>query len=127
MRIFNWLFNWFRSFLTRRHFKKIKFVTRVSEIPNNIKREAYIVERSGRKLWLVFDCPCDKVHRLTINLSDERTPFWLTEIKGSRLNVSPSIWLGDECYSHFWIKNSNIIQTPDSGERDTSTFRDDFT
>jgi hypothetical protein len=113
MNIFTRLFNWFRQFFAEHHFKKIRFVSRISEIPDEIGKDAYIVERNGRKLWLVFNCPCDLGHRLTVNLSQEREPFWTVRIRNRELNVSPSIWIGDECHSHFWIRNGDIFHTRD--------------
>ncbi len=117
MKIFNWIYNWFRQYLTKPHFKEVTFVSRVSEIPDDIKRTAYIVERGRRKLWLVFDCPCNSGHRLTVNLSEERKPFWSVKIRKHKLSVSPSIWLHNECQSHFWIENSGIVYTQDSRQR----------
>jgi len=117
MKIFSWVYNWFRQYLTKRHFKKINFVSQISEIPDHIKREAYIVEKGGRRVWLVFDCPCNNGHRLMVNLSEKRKPFWSIKIRKHQLSVSPSVWLHDECYSHFWIENSNIFHTTDSGQK----------
>lgn len=114
MNIFRRLYNWFREFFAKHYFTKIRFISRISQIPNDVGKDAYIVERNGRKLWLVINCPCDLGHRLTINLSEERKPFWTLQIKKGLLDVSPSIWVGDECHSHFWIKNSEIIQTVDA-------------
>ncbi len=113
MKIFNWLRRWFQKLFAKPDFKKIHFVSGISQIPNNIKNDFYIVERSGRQLWLVFNCPCKSGHRLTVNLSRERNPSWFAEIKDNRLSVYPSVWVGDECQSHFWIKNSNISHTLD--------------
>lgn len=114
MTIFTRLINWWRSLFVRHDFKRIHCVSSINQIPDVLDREAYIVKRGGRQLWLVFDCPCDKKHRLNINLSKNRSPFWQVQIQKNLFSVYPSVWIGDECHSHFWIKNSDIIVVNDN-------------
>jgi hypothetical protein len=109
MKILSRLYAWFQSLFSKHHFKRLKTVARISEIPDSIVGEAYIVERNEKHHWLVFDCPCGNGHRLTVNLSKEREPFWTIRIEENLLSVTPSVWLGDECHSHFWIKSSDIF------------------
>lgn len=109
MKLFTRVKAWILSLFTRTHFKRIIFVGRMSDIPEVVDdRTAYIVEKMGRQVWLVFNCPCSNPHRLTVNLSKERTPFWQVTFHDNKISVYPSVWLGDGCGNHFWIRNNNI-------------------
>lgn len=100
---------WLRSLFSEGpHVLNVHTVERVSEIPDDIGRDVYLVERGGRQFWLVVSCLCEEQHRLTVNLSENKWPRWRGTIRNGRLSVFPSIWLKDECKSHFWIRDGEI-------------------
>ena len=114
MRIFNWLLDTLKRVFRRPYFRTIHSVDRVSSIPGNLKdNEAYIVEKNGRKVWLVINCPCTVHHRLTINLSHNSRPFWDVNTSSGYLTAYPSLWLKDGCNSHFWIRDGNVYMEPE--------------
>ncbi|GAA0352654.1 DUF6527 family protein [Micropruina glycogenica] len=39
-------------------------------------RRAVVVESAGRPKWLIFDCPCDRGHRVMLNLDRGNRPLW---------------------------------------------------
>ena len=71
-----WLSDWWR----RRRPGPWRIVGEVSEadqVPGSIPKHGAI--RVGPALtpkWLVFDCPCDKEHRVMLNLDRRRRPAW---------------------------------------------------
>jgi hypothetical protein len=119
----NWLkrfLKWLRSlFLRRPHILNVHSVERVSEIPDDIGRDVYVVERGGRQSWLVVSCLCEEQHRLMVNLLETKWPRWRVSMRSGRLSVFPSIWLKDECESHFWIRDGNVH---DVGASDENNF-----
>jgi len=108
----NLLFEWFKRYKSRRatpkYFGKIFFVEAISEIPDEIGRNVYIVRRGSRDIWAVFMCPCENQHRLTVNLSSNRHPYWRAKSKAKHFSLYPSVWLKEDCYSHFWIDDHRI-------------------
>src|SRR6266568_4608338 len=107
------LFDWLRKRKakqgTPKYFGKILFVDRVSEIPEAIGVDVYIVRRAERNIWAVFMCPCGTGHRLTVNLSTNRHPYWRAKTKQQEFSLSPSIWLKEDCYGHFWIEDHRVL------------------
>jgi Family of unknown function (DUF6527) len=111
------ILNWFKKRRVVRHapkyFGTIVFVEGISEVPDDIGKDVYIVRRARRNIWVVFMCPCDKSHRLTVNLSASRKPYWRAKTKQGNFSLSPSIWLDDDCYSHFWVDNHRVVWVTD--------------
>lgn len=49
----------------------------VSDVPDPLaRRNAAIVGTDLRQKWLVFECPCNRGHRVMLNLDRENRPFW---------------------------------------------------
>jgi len=114
MSLFIWLRIRFKQLFRHPYFRKIHSVDRVSSIPDELQNnEAYIVEKFGREVWLILNCPCPDHHRLTVNLSRNSRPFWNVDITSGYLSVYPSLWLKDGCNSHFWIKEGHIYMVPE--------------
>lgn len=114
MSLFSWLRNRFNQIFRKPYFRKIRAVDRVSSIPDDLQNnEAYIVEKAGRKVWLVLNCPCPDHHRLTINLSHNSRPSWDVDTATGYLSVYPSLWLKDGCNSHFWIRDGDVRMVSD--------------
>src|SRR4051812_37937090 len=107
------IFGWFKKRKVLRtapkYFGHVLFVERISEIPNEIGRDVYIVRRGTRDIWAVFMCPCEQRHRLTINLSTSRRPYWKAKSNPEHFSLFPSVWLKEDCFSHFWIEDHRIF------------------
>lgn len=111
MKLPKWFTRLIDRFLTgKRYFRGVNFVDKMSDLPDELGKDAFVVRKGGRDVWLVFRCPCDVNHRLTINLSRARHPSWSVQVKEGALTVYPSVWVTDTCRSHFWIRNSEIVR-----------------
>lgn len=99
---------WFRTKKPPKYFGKIHIVENVSEVPDEPRRDFFVVRREDKDLWAIFMCPCDQTHLLRINLSHQKWPFWKCTIKRGNISLSPSVWLDYGCKSHFWIHESRI-------------------
>jgi hypothetical protein len=97
--------------------KVIDEVTAADEVPAEIpKRRAIIVRRNDTPTWLAFDCPCDRGHRILLNLDATRRPRW-TVTATSPLTIYPSV---DDASStrrcHFLIRAGRVIWARDDLE-----------
>lgn len=76
-----------------------------------------IVGSPTRHKWLVFDCPCDRGHRVMVNLDPDNRPRWcLTSL--TPLTLNPSV---DE-YSevgrcHYIVRDGRVIWVERTGNR----------
>ena len=118
MRLLDKIKSWYLHRRRRTYLVRTRIVSRMSDVPEKLDGQAYIVKRNGKDMWLVFDCPCSSGHKLVLNLSRSRYPFWQTKLKKNVLNVLPSVWVTDECHSHFFIKNNDVVWA-----RDVTTHR----
>lgn len=108
MRLITYIIQLLRDFRRRRHYSSIKYVERVSDLPEKLRNNIYLVRRNGDLLWVVMDCPCRKNHRITINLMSAREPHWTVKFQGKEVTLFPSLWFKGECESHFWVKRNEV-------------------
>lgn len=90
------------------YFGGVHTVPRMSAVPSDIARDIYIVEKGQRRAWAVFNCPCERGHRLVVNLSPNRWPCWGVSVRRGLASFWPSLWLKEQCKSHFWIRRNRI-------------------
>src|SRR5882762_3120626 len=103
------LLRWFKIQKDQpQYFDRVHTVSRMSAIPSDIARDIYVVEKGWRRAWAVFNCPCERGHRLVVNLSPRRNPCWRLSVRGGLASLWPSLWLKEECRSHFWIRRNRI-------------------
>lgn len=102
------LSRWLNSQKEPRYYSGVHTVPFMSVIPSEIGRDLYIVARGRRKGWAVFNCPCEGGHRLVVNLSPNRTPCWSISVRKGVASIWPSLWLRQDCKSHFWVRKSRI-------------------
>jgi hypothetical protein len=91
-----------------KHFLKVLVVAGVSAIPADCGRDFFIVRREGRDLWAAFMCPCGRGHRLLVNLSRSKHPYWRAWTRKNEVSLSPSVWLETDCKSHFIVRDSRV-------------------
>src|SRR5207247_1113350 len=95
------LSSWFKSREKEPpYFDRIHTVPRMSAIPADTGRNLYIVEKGHRRAWAVFNCPCERGHRLVVNLSPSRRPYWSVSVRRGLASFWPSLWLKEQCRSH---------------------------
>jgi len=102
------LSRWLKSQREPRYLSGVHTVPFMSAVPSDIGRDIYIVARGRHKGWAVFNCPCERGHRLVVNLSPNRKPCWNISVRQGLASVWPSLWLKQDCKSHFWVRKSRI-------------------
>jgi hypothetical protein len=78
-------------------------------LPDRLPRKALVtVEGRTGPVWVAFDCPCRRRHRLLIPLRMDRSPHWfLTATQPPSLHPSvDSHDGGHRC--HFWLTDGRI-------------------
>jgi hypothetical protein len=105
-----------------RRWRVVTRVTAGDEIPEHLPRRGMAVAGSASiPSWIAFDCPCPNDHRLMLNLSHARRPYWQVSNldKGVSLNPSVDAWTdGRRC--HFWLKNGKIKWVNDLAVKEQS-------
>jgi hypothetical protein len=88
----------------------IESVSSISKVPDDPGRQIFVVGPSDAPKWVVFNCPCNKSHRLSVPLMKSITPHWRMSRHGRSLSLYPSVWVDSEgvCGSHFWLRSSRI-------------------
>jgi hypothetical protein len=107
-KLFSFLARKAAEILRRSRYSGVKTVERMSEVPDKTGSFIFIVERGGHAQWAVFDCPCRRGHRLTVSLRKSDHPHWSIRWRGEKLSLSPSLWLTNDCKSHFWIRDNKV-------------------
>jgi hypothetical protein len=92
----------------RRRYSGLRVVKRMSDVPAETGSLIYLVERNGRRLWAVLECPCRLGHRLSVSLQASDNPHWTLKSKGNLATIHPSLWYRDQCRSHFWITRNQV-------------------
>jgi len=102
-----WPFRYWRRTRVKRRYKIIKFLASLSDVPDQVGNDIYIVGTSGTSKWVVFDCPCGEGHKLTVNLMKSSYPRWRMKMSRDGISLSPSIVVTDHpCKSHFWLESN---------------------
>jgi hypothetical protein len=86
----------------------VKTAERLSDVPSDTGSTIFLVKKDRRPVWAAFMCPCGAGHRLVLNLSKLRSPYWTVKVRDGRATVYPSISLGQGCQSHFWIWSNKV-------------------
>jgi hypothetical protein len=90
----------------------IRHVSRVDaadEIPlNPAPREVVLVGAFGSEKWIAFACPCERGHRILLNLQQSAYPRWSVSGPDRRLSLFPSVWVGSPWGCHFWLRRGRI-------------------
>src|SRR4051812_8880832 len=93
------------------NYEPIVIVSSMVDIPEDVSKRIFLVERGGTLRWMVLQCPCGCGKRIDANLMRSKRPHWRVRrhLNGS-ITVMPSLWLSDDdCGSHFWIYRSRIV------------------
>ncbi|QBJ35000.1 DUF6527 family protein [Hafnia alvei] len=79
--------------------------------PLKLPRRNLVLAREGNEDWAVaFHCPCGCGKRLELLLLKEARPSWSIMIDQKDIpTLHPSVWLQNDCKSHFWLRNGKVI------------------
>jgi hypothetical protein len=96
--------------LPRRRFFIADEVDTPGDVPERLPRKAMVLVRQpSRPMWLAFDCPCERGHRLLVNLDSRRKPCWKLYDKSRRVSLSPSVdYRGPAYRCHFLIRDGRV-------------------
>lgn len=93
----------------RRRLAGVAVVEYVNDVPDRTGGMLFIVVRGGLARRAFLDCPCRCGRRLELNLSPQRSPFWVVHTTGNKATLRPSVWVpADQCGSHFFVTASRI-------------------
>lgn len=82
----------------------------MSDLPDKLGWEVFIVGRSGSPKWAVLMCPCQCGERLNVNLLSSADPHWRLSMKWGKASLWPSLWVSpDKCGSHFWMTDNKVL------------------
>lgn len=78
--------------------------------PLKLPRRNIVLAREGDEDWAVaFRCPCGCGKRLELLLIKEAKPNWSIMIDQNNIpTLHPSVWLRNDCKSHFWLRKGKI-------------------
>ena len=91
-------------------YSSVTFIDSLPDVPANTGNVIYIVGSVSAAKWAVFNCPCLKGHKLTVNLMRSSYPRWSLKITRKKISLSPSIIVTDyPCQSHFWLRSNEVF------------------
>jgi len=114
---------WRRRRLTRPGINRVLFYVTQAELPDELPCDALAVVGSKKHpKWAILDCPCGHGHRLTVNLSKARRPYWRLTIGESGPSLYPSVDVVTSRRCHFWLRDGRVHWVRDwfKGRRDAS-------
>ena len=85
-------------------------VEAATDLPESIPAErAVLVGSDPHPKWIAFECPCNRGHRIMLNLDQSRRPSWRV-ICRQPLSLRPSVdALYDKQRCHFVLSNGRVI------------------
>ena len=105
-----WLVAWWRALpLPWRSWRIVGRELAGDEVPDQIPgRGAVLVGLPENVAWLAFDCPCQKHHRLMLNLDQSRNPSWKIDCL-KPLSIHPSVYdMTPDRSCHFFIRGGRV-------------------
>ena len=92
-----------------RVWRVVGYVAEGDEVPEVLPDKGVVlVGAPENRTWAAFDCPCQKGHRLMVNLDKSRRPVWNIDCL-KPLTIRPSIDnIGREHRCHFLVRSGKI-------------------
>lgn len=121
---------WLRSQRPAKSYSRVVTVESVTDVPDEVGNDIFVVERGGSLRWALLMCPCGCGDRLSVNLMRTASPYWRLLLKNGKASLDPSLWVSpDRCGSHFWLIDSGVFwcsrmdYDPTQNERDSPDSR----
>ena len=101
-----WLLNTLESLMPAR---KLTIVNG-DELPPRLPRRGLVLLRDNGEDWsIAMRCPCGCGQKLELPLIPEATPRWDLRVDADgRPSLAPSVWLRDNCRSHFFLRRGKV-------------------
>jgi hypothetical protein len=97
------------ALVTRRRLVIGATVDAADLVPPWLPRRAGVLVGGGTHGWMAFDCPCNRGHRLLINLTSTRRPAWRLTGTHRAPTLYPSVdVINDGHRCHFWIRQGRV-------------------
>ena len=107
--VFGRLLDWWRRRKRSVSYSKIMYVSSMTDVPSDLRKNIYIVEREGTKKWAVMKCPCGKTTRVEVNLMKSKRPYWEIRVTEKGVSLHPSVVVSGNCNCHFWLKDNKGV------------------
>lgn len=92
------------------YYRKVFVVPSMDDVPANLSKNIFLVNRGGVNRWVVLACPCGCGERLDVNLMSNRRPYWRLRHHRGAVSLLPSLWVPkDRCGSHFWLIRNRVL------------------
>ncbi len=102
--------SWWRRLWRRQAYKRLLLVESMTEVPERVGADIYVVRRGGLDRRVVLSCPCRCGRRIDLNLATNQAPHWSVAVHQGRVSIDPSIWLRkDQCQSHFFVRGNRVL------------------
>ena len=81
----------------------------MGDVPERLRpRRAALVSSSIGEKWVIFECPCERGHRVMLNLDSEHHPHWRVGSKAP-LTLSPSVdEISEVGHCHYFIRDGRV-------------------
>lgn len=85
-------------------------IVNADELPSRLPRRGLVLLRDGGEDWsIAMRCPCGCGQKLELPLILEATPRWDLQVDANgRPSLTPSVWLRDNCRSHFFLRRGKV-------------------
>lgn len=101
---------WFHKERAAFTYSGVRTVESMTEIPNELAWQIFIVRRNGVPRWAVLMCPCHCGDRLNVNLMRTVDPHWNLSMRRGKVSLWPSLWVSEaKCGSHFWLTDNGVF------------------
>jgi hypothetical protein len=98
-----------RSWFEHPRFKKVERVDELTDVPEQLRRDVVVMAGPARRpKWVVFMCPCDRGHHVTLSLQESHWPHWQLRLDGDLPTFHPSIDVPNEYRCHYWIVRGRV-------------------
>jgi hypothetical protein len=88
-------------------YPSVRFLDSMADVPERIEKTIYVVGSTPK--WVIFDCPCNKDHRLKVPLMKSVSPHWRLTCHKGTISLWPSVSVADgPCESHFWLRENRV-------------------
>ncbi|WP_394698693.1 DUF6527 family protein [uncultured Sphaerochaeta sp.] len=89
---------------------KIKFLPKTPSLRIIKKNLVYIIKNNDKYYWAILRCPCGCKNVISLSLSDSKDLYWTLSVTDYGYpTLTPSIKQIKGCYSHFYLKNGDIV------------------
>lgn len=81
------------------------------DVPDQLRRfDLTLTGTPGHPKWLIFECPCQRGHRVMLNLDTRTRPAWrLNDATDPRATITPSIdQRSADGHCHYWITRGRV-------------------